>query len=273
MNKITNITSQPLQISKPWERYLWLSQVLILFLISITSFSQTANSHFVEGNKLYQQEKYNEAIEQYLKIENAEQHSAEVYYNLANAYYKTNKVAPAILYYEKALKLAPNNKDIKVNLDFAKQMTLDNIEALPITFIQKLSKKTIQKLDYNSWAYIAVLFSFIFAILFLVYHFTDGTTKKRLYFTTGTISFILILFSVFFAFKTFLISNSKHEAIIFSQQTEIKDAPMMSGETIFKLHEGTKVNVLETKDNWKKIKIADGQTGWIVGSEIRLLDL
>jgi len=251
-----------------------LKQIVVLIAVFITvpiAYAQNSNVYFVEGNKLYQQEKYNEAIAQYLKVEKQGKQSADLFYNLANAYYKTNQVAPAIYNYEKALQLAPNNKDIKVNLAFANRMTIDNIEALPSTFFQKLSKNSIQKLSYNSWAYLAVLLSFLFAVLFLMYHFSNSTTKKRVYFITGTLSFIFMLFSVFFAFKTYKISNAKHEAIVFAQQTEIKNAPLLSAETLFKLHEGTKVTILETKDNWKKIKITDGQTGWIVGSEIKEL--
>ena len=247
-----------------------LSIILLLFL-SIQSFSQDVNTLFVEGNKLYQQEKYQEAIDNYLKVEKQGKRSADFYYNLANAYYKSNKVAPAIYYYEKALQLAPNNKDIKVNLGFAKRMTLDNFEALPTTLLHKISKNTIQKLSYNSWAYVAVFLSFLFAILFLLYHFSDDTTKKRLYFITGTASFILMLFSVFFVFHTYTNATSKQEAIIFAQQTDVKNAPTLSGDTVFQLHEGTKISILETKDNWQKIRLSDGQTGWIIASELKRL--
>ncbi|HIP26686.1 MAG TPA: tetratricopeptide repeat protein, partial [Flavobacteriaceae bacterium] len=125
-----------------------LLSLILLFFVQII-FSQNANSFFVEGNKLYQQEKYLEAIEQYIQIEKLDKNSFAVYYNLANAYYKTNKVAPAIYYYEKALQIEPNNKDVLVNLGFAKRMTMDNIEELPTTALQKISKNTIQKLSFN----------------------------------------------------------------------------------------------------------------------------
>jgi len=245
--------------------------LLLLFFISQFLFSQDINSFFVEGNKLYQQEKYNEAITQYLQIEQQEEHTASLYYNLGNAYYKTNKIAASIYYYEKALQLAPNDKDIKVNLAFAKRMTLDNIEALPNSFLDKISKKTIQKLHFDSWAYIGVGLSFLFALFFLLYHFSNSTAKKRFYFITSTVSFLLMLLSVFFAYKTNVLANSKQEAIVFAQQTTIKTAPILSSETVFELHEGTKVSVLETMDNWKKIKIADGQTGWIIATELKEL--
>jgi len=244
--------------------------IVILFQV-IALFAQDTNQLFVEGNKLYKQEKYNQAIESYLQAIKTNKVSPELYYNLANAYYKTNKVAPSIYYYEKALQLNPNDKAAATNLGLAKQMTLDNIEPMPKTIWQKLSKNTIQKLHYNTWAYIAVGFIFLFALLFLRYHFSNETATKRILFITSILSAVFTLLSVWFAFQTYAIDKNNHYAIIYTPETSIKNAPALSAEKVFDLHEGTKVKVLKTKDNWKKIKIADGQTGWIVASELKEL--
>lgn len=245
--------------------------IFVFFLQIIPFFAQNTNKLFVEGNKLYQQEKYNQAIEKYLQAIKTKKISPELYYNLANAYYKTNKVAPSIYYYEKALKLKPNDKAIKGNLDLAEQMTLDNIEPMPKTIWQKISENTIQKLNYNTWAYVSVAFIFIFAILFLRYHFSSETSTKRILFITSILSAIFTLLSVWFAFQTYKIEKNNKYAIIFVPQTDIKNAPMLSADKVFDLHEGTKVKILQAKDNWKKIKIADGQTGWIVSNELKEL--
>ncbi len=252
---------------------LYIKNSLIITFIIFTNlgFSQNANSLFVEGNKLFKQEKYNDAIDKYLAVEKQNQVSADLYFNLANTYYKLNKVAPSIYYFEKALQLEPNNKDIKNNLALAKKMTLDNIEAIPKNLSQKISKNTIQQFSYNSWAYISVGFSFLFAILFLLYHFSVETAKKRFLFVSSIISGILVLLTVMFAFQSFKIAKKENPAIIFAQQTSVKDAPTLSAENIFDLHEGTKVQILESKNNWKKIKIADGQTGWIIANELKKL--
>jgi SH3-like domain-containing protein len=60
-------------------------------------------------------------------------------------------------------------------------------------------------------------------------------------------------------------------AIIFSEKSEVKNAPTMNSDKIFTLHEGTKVLVLDTVDNWKKIRIADGKIGWISTEEIKII--
>ena len=254
-------------------QFLTLKYVFALtFLLAIKiGNSQNVNHLFVEANKLFQQKEYNKAIEKYLDIKKQNVESAELYFNLANAYYRTNKVAPSIYYYEKALQLDPNNTKIKNNLNIAKQMTLDNIEALPKSLGQRILENTIQKLSYNSWAYIAIAFSFLFAILFLLYHFSSETSKKRFLFVSSITSAILLLLSVAFAFNMYDLSKKNNFAIIFVQETSVKNAPTLSAEDIFNLHEGTKVQVLKSIDNWKQIKIADGQSGWIIDKELKEL--
>jgi len=244
---------------------------LFIFLISWIGNTQTLDSLFTNANKLYQQENYIEALKLYQKIEDKQYESVALYFNMANVFYKTNQVAPAIYYYEKALKLEPNNKDIAFNLDFAKRMTLDNIEALSKSLGQKFRDSIILKFTYNTWAIIAVSLAFLFAFLFLLYHFSYSTRKKRIYFVTSILSAVFVALSVFFAFKNnHYIKNTK-AAIIFAPQTQVKSAPTKTSEINFELHEGTKVYVLEDLDNWRKIKIADGKTGWMLADDLKEL--
>ncbi len=236
---------------------------LWFILISGYAHTQTLDSLFLNANKLFQQEDYLKALELYQDIEKQNVESEALYFNMANIYYKTNQVAPAIYYYEKALQIDPNNKDVKFNLDFAQRMILDNIEPLPKSLGQKFRDNIILKFTYNTWAIIAVSLAFLFALLFLLYHFSYSTSKKRFYFITSIISASFVAISVFFAMKNHhYVTNTKY-AIIFAPQTKVKSAPTKSSEVNFELHEGTKVQVLEDLDNWRKIKIADGKTGWM----------
>ena len=125
------------------------------------------------------------AIGVYLAIEEQGIESDDLYFNIANCYYKINKVAPAIYYYEKALKVNPTNEDAAANLAFAKRMTIDVIEELPKTFLQRFSANIIQKLPFDTWAIIAVIASFLAALLFLLYYFSTSSKKKLLYFNTS----------------------------------------------------------------------------------------
>jgi tetratricopeptide (TPR) repeat protein len=243
--------------------------IAVILLVVVPLKAQSVDSLFTSANKFYQQENYLEALELYQKIEAQDLESWSLYFNMANIYYKTNQVAPSVYYYEKALKLAPNNRDIKFNLEFAKRMTLDNIEPLPKSLGQKFMDGIVLRLNYETWAKIAVGLAFLFALLFLLYHFSYSTSKKRFYFITSGLCVIFVTASVFFAFRNKHYIDNNTQAIVFSNAVEVKSAPTKSSELYFELHEGTKVIVLESLDNWKKIKIADGKMGWLDASSIK----
>ena len=243
--------------------------LLALALNGILGMAQNADSLFVQANELYRQENYGEALKAYEQIEAMNQESWALYYNIGNIHYKMNRVAPAIFYYEKALKLRPDQQDVRFNLEFANQMVLDNIEPLPRNLGQRFMDAVILKLTYETWAKIAVGLAFLFALLFLMYHFSYGTGKKRFYFITSIVTVILVTTAVFFAFRNQLHVKNNREAIIFASEAEVMNAPTTTSEAYFELHEGTKVIVLESLDNWKKIRIADGKIGWIDEKHLR----
>jgi tetratricopeptide (TPR) repeat protein len=245
------------------------------FLLSIAilcgwiSYSQTSHELFSEANNLYQTEEYNKAIDLYLSIEEQGLESEDLYFNLGNCYYKLNKVAPSIYYYEKALKINPLHQDAKTNLTFAKRMTIDKIDTLPKTFLQRISENIIQKLPYDTWAIIAVIASFLASILFLVYRYSYTTRRKLIYFNSTILAVVILILSVIFAFEKFDIVQKNRTAIIFSPKTDIKNAPTSSGDDIFELHEGTKVLILDELDGWKKIKLSDGKIGWLYSEDLK----
>jgi len=244
---------------------------ILLFLMANLVLAQSADSLFVKANKLYQHEEYAASLSLYEQIEAGNLASDDLYFNMANAYYKTNKVAPAIYYYEKALLLNPNHADAAYNLTFAKRMGIDNIEALPKSIGQKFTDTIILRLSYNTWAYIAVVLSFLFALLFLLYHFSYLSVRKRIYFITSILSAIFIIMTVLFAYSNYDYAKNYKAAIVFAEQSDVKSAPTSSGEIDFELHEGAKVQLLESLDDWRKIKIADGKIGWIPAADIREL--
>jgi len=246
--------------------------LFLLLLIANTITAQNVDTLFVSANELYRNGAFEEAIEKYKKIESQDAVSSELYLNLGNAYYKLNKVGPTIFYYEKALKLNPLNEDVKNNLIFAKRLALDTIEEVPKTVFQRFNKNYLQKLSYNEWAIVVVLFSFLTSLLFLLFYFGYSSTRKRIYFTTSGISFIVLIFSLFITYNQYSQAKNKKEAIVFVEKTEVRNAPTLNSEAIFTLHEGAKVFVLDTIDNWKKIRIADGKQGWIIADEIKLLN-
>ncbi|PQJ79922.1 tetratricopeptide repeat protein [Polaribacter porphyrae] len=246
--------------------------LFLLLILANTIVAQTTEELFSSANELYKTEKFEEAIKTYKQIEKQGNISSELFYNLGNAYYKINKVGPSIYYYEKSLKLDPLNEDAKNNLVFAKRLALDNIEELPKSVFQKLNVNFLQKISYNQWAIVVVGFSILGSLLFLLFYFSLSPSKKRFYFVTSILSFLLLIVSFIITYNQYNFHQNNKEAIVFAEETEIRNAPTLNSEKVFTLHEGTKVIVLDNVDDWRKIKIADGKVGWIVANEIKLLN-
>jgi len=242
---------------------------ILLMFLGFVSNAETPEKLFQEANTFYKVEDYNRALGVYLAIEEKGYVSTDLYYNLANCYYKLNKVAPAIYYYEKALKVDPTNEDAQHNLVFAKRMTLDVIEDLPKTFLQRFSENIIQKFSFDTWALIAVITSFLASLLFLLYYFSGSSKLKLLYFNTTILMVFILLVTVYFAYDNYDTVQKDRTAIIFATKAEIKNAPTNNSDDAFELHEGTKVLILDELDDWKKIKIADGKVGWISQNELK----
>lgn len=243
---------------------------LLLFISSLAN-GQSVEELFSKANTFYKQGNLEMAIENYLEIDKQEEVSSELYYNLGNCYYKLNNVAETIYYYEKALKLNPLNEDARNNLVFAKRLTIDSIKELPKSILQKINKNYFQKLSYNQWALITIVFSFLTAILFLLFYFSFRSSLKRTYFIASVFSFLFFISALTITYNQFIFTKNEVFAIIFSEKTEIRNEPSISSESIFTLHEGTKVRVLDAVGNWRKIKLVDGKVGWIPLKELKLL--
>ncbi len=243
---------------------------ILTFLLTTITVAQNS-SIFEQANALYNDGKYAESIDKYNIILDTEKHSAELYFNLANAHYKLNNIAPSIYFYEKALQLSPNDEEVKSNLAFAKNMTIDAIDNIPLTGFSKIVNKVTNTMSFDNWAKISVGFVFGFVILFLLYYFTYSTINKRLSFIGSVTTLCLMFISLAFAFHKYNLVKNDSPAIVFEQESKIKSEPNSRSEESFRLHEGTKVQVLDTVNSWSKIKLSDGKTGWVSSDEIKVL--
>ncbi len=244
--------------------------ILLFCCFSVFGFSQK-DQQFEAANALYNDGKYAEAIDKYEAILDAETHSAELYFNLGNANYKLNNIAPSIYYFEKALLLNPKDEAIQNNLAFAQNMTIDAIETVPDVGFSRIINNMVNTFSADTWAKIAVCGVLLFVVIFLAYHFSYSSVKKRIAFITSVVSLIIACLSVAMAFQKSVLDKKNTPAIVFSQESRVKTDPNPKSEEVFRLHEGTKVWVLETFEDWKKIRLADNSTGWIPFKDIKLL--
>ena len=246
-----------------------MKNLIYLFLLLPQIF--LAQTGFEKGNELYRNNQFQEAIQEYESVLKTNKQSAELYFNLGNSYYKLNKVAPAIYNFEKALLLKPNDKDILNNLVFAQKLQIDEVKEVPEVGFGKILNNLTASRHYNSWAWIAVWGSFAVLVFFIGYYFSYRTIWKRIFFGGMFFSLSVLVFAVFFA-----ISEKNNElmyrpAIVFDERVEIKSEPKPDASVAFYLHEGTKVEVKENLDNWRKIALPDGTNGWIRKNSIKEL--
>ena len=242
----------------------------IFILFAFLNYSQNSDL-FDQGNDFYNQGRYFEAIEKYNLILKNGSHSDELYYNLGNSYYKLNDIANSIFYYEKALILSPNDGKILNNLSFANNMLIDKIDSLPKNQISSFFSSIINLFNYATWQYIYLFFEYI-AVIFLVLYFISNKPKnKKKYFITAlslSLFFVFTLIAANISEKNYLNDNP---AIIFDKEVDLRSEPILRSEEISTLHEGTKLNVIESVNDWSLIELKNGNKGWLTTSSFRLI--
>jgi len=238
----------------------------ILLFISQVFFAQTG---FKKGNDLYQNAEYALAAKEYESVLASNKESAELYFNLGNCYFKLHKTTLAIYNYEKALVLDPNNKAALNNIKFAKKQTIDEIKEIPKVGFGKLLRDFTGIYTFNTWAWIAVSFSFLFLLSFIGYYFSQVVLVKRTFFVGMFVVLLFVLVSVAAAFFEKSHFDNERPAIVFAESAEVRSEPQSASSSVFVLHEGTKVFVEETLENWKKIQLTDGTEGWIESKAIK----
>lgn len=242
----------------------------LLFLLNFGTWAQET-SLFEQGNAAYADQNYKLAVEKYQQILERGKTDVAVHFNLANAYYKLNEIAPSIYHYEKALQLAPNDEDVINNIVFARQMTVDALEVQPKTGFSKWVHSALAVLSTTGWAWAAIVFMVFFVLLFLLYYFSKGSLAKRLFFITGSFFFILAFVAVFMGFSRKDIEESRDYAIVFSEEVTVRNEPDERGEEIFYLHEGAKIRILNDFQQWYEFEIPGGNQGWLKKDAVKLL--
>lgn len=247
-------------------------QFVVMLLACQALYSQDLTVIFEKGNAAYNDGNFEAAISQYEAILEAGHHSAALYFNLGNAYYRLNNIAESIFYFEKAKQLDPKNEDILLNSSFANNMTIDAIEALPKSQLAVFEDMVFQFFGVHSWAILLVLLSWLVFFLFLGYLFNHSPEVKRRFFAASVLLFVVLLAGFSFVYVNDKQTQNTEYAILFSKQINIRTEPNDRADVEFVLHEGTKVVLLDRLDEWQKIRIANGSMGWTKNAELRLLN-
>ncbi len=245
-------------------------KILLLYIfILLTAAKADVNSAMQKGNELFKNKQYQLAIDEYDKLIKQGYEGTSLYYNVGNAHYRLGKVGYAILYYEKALKLSPNDEDVKHNLELARINIKDKVETLPPFFIFNIWESVLASLSVSGWTVFVYIIFILLLLCVIAYFFSRTSTQQRVSFFSGVGVFaVLILVIILLAVKMNKEFNI-NDGIIVSNIVTVKSSPDNSSKDEFIVHEGLKVRLEDKVDNWVKIRLDDGKLGWISEENLR----
>jgi tetratricopeptide (TPR) repeat protein len=241
--------------------------VLLMFVLPMAAQGATK----AEADSAYVRGQYQQAIALYedLLKQGA---SADLYYNLGNAYYRTENIPEAVLNYERALLLSPGDRDIRFNLQIARSKTFDKIVPESEMFFVTWYRALVNMMSVDGWARTALAALALTIILLLVYLFSERLWLRKAGFFGGVALLLLFVVANIFAWQQKQDLLNRKGAIIFAPAVTVKSTPAANGTDLFILHEGTKVEITDgSMKEWKEIRIADGKEGWIESKHIRVI--
>lgn len=250
---------------------------LIAFALMIPSLSKAEpmsypDSLWIEGVAAYSAGRWNDAAVAWEGIYDAGIRGSELYYNLASAYFKLGETGKAILFYERALKEDPSDKDVRYNLEFARGMTQDRIEDVPEFILKTWIKKATYLFSSDLWAVLSILFFAGALALLLLFLLGSSSGARRTGFFTGIAALLIAVFCFASASSQRADASRKDEAIVMRPVSSVKSSPSSdSAKDLFILHEGTKVKILDEVDLWMNIELSDGRQGWIATKDIEII--
>ena len=246
-----------------------LKKRFFLFLLFISLFLCAAISQDTNRDKFYQgvtyftAGSYKEALDSWTDIYNTGYRSANLNYNIGNAYFKLNDVPSAILFYERAYLLKPADENINYNLQIARTLIVDRFEEIPELFFIRWYNFISLFLSTNIWAEVSVISFVLFLLLLSLYIYSAKHRHKVIGFMLAMFFLILSLSSFAFTSQNKSLVYNSHKAIISNPLVNGKSSPDNSGTDLFVLHEGTKVTIEDEVGEWYEIRLSDGNKGWV----------
>ena len=239
--------------------------LLVLFtsLISLQAWAIENQALYLTAQNAYKNQDYAKAISSYQQIIENEAIASEVFYNLGNCYFKTDSIGKAIQYYEKARKLIGDEEDLMHNLKMAHNRTVDKIEPMPEFVVTSTWKNIVNYNTADIWAnYALINFAFVFVTLIL-YQLAKQPSLKKTFFGLSILLALMTLIFYMLAKNRTNADNSINNGVVIVASAAIKSAPQNTSTDLFVIHEGTVFKILENQTDWLKIRLDNGNLGWI----------
>ncbi len=235
----------------------------LLLVFSVPVLAVNPDSLMVRANRAYDHQQYDSAVNLYQQVLKMGLVSPKLYFNLGDAYFRLKDMPSAILYFEKAKKLDPNNEDIRYNLNLANSMIPDKIEKVPEMFLKRWWNYFYEMFDANTWAVLSLVSFAVFVLLAGIFILSHGRSTRKLSFFAGLLMFLVSLAAFGLASQKAYYLKHHSEAIIFTPTITAKSSPTPNSVDLFVIHQGTKVRLLDEVDGWEKIRLQNGSIGWL----------
>jgi len=242
---------------------------IIILFTAIPAFADDNQILIEEANKDYNEARYQDAVDLYEKVLLNGYESPKLYYNLGNSYFKLKDMASAILYFEKAKKLDPDDEDINFNLKIVNNNIVDKIETVPELFYIRWWNSLTHFFTVDQWAMLSLISFIAFFGFALVFLLSGIVWLKKYSFWFGIVFLVVTLSSYSMANERFNSFKKDHEAIVFTPTVTVKSSPSENSIDLFVIHSGTKVQLTDHVGDWYEVKIANGSVGWLLNNEIK----
>ncbi|MDE6637960.1 MAG: tetratricopeptide repeat protein, partial [Muribaculaceae bacterium] len=264
--------------------------IFSLILFSILAISASAAPSNAEmANSLYEAGDYRKAAEAYQSIVDAEGASPALYYNLANSYAQTGDLGNAILYYSRAYRLDPSNKDIKNNLEYFASKVEDSnraelrgkkISVAPDheTFFKAAHRVIAEEVKSDTWAFLAAACFILFLAGVAVYLFCSNVLLRKTGFFGGIALFFISIMFVIFASMSAAFFGSHDQAVLMAYKTPLLIEPSSDSKAATnQLCQGSRFEIIAEETNvegiptWYKVRLNADIEGWLRASDIAII--
>lgn len=241
-----------------------LSTVLMHGAGSRDSLYNAAGAAYSDGN-------FESALELYEEIVKMGYEAPDLYYNMGNAAFRSNRLGYAVLYYNKALKLDPAHEEAEKNLAYVSRYKEDQLDQVPELFIRSWIRSLVALFSVQTWSSLAIILFGILLIALLFYIFAARLAIKKTGFYTSLAALVLFLISFSAALERNNEIVAPDQAVIVSPSVVVKSSPSMSGTDLFVLHEGTEISVSDQVGEWIEVRISDGRIGWVPSDAFEII--
>ena len=240
------------------------ASALVLLALAMSTLPLATNAATkTSADQEYKRGNYPQAIADYKSLLKKTP-SAEVYYNLGNAYFRSDSIPQAILAYERAALINPGNSYIRFNLQFARGKTIDKVAEPDEMFFISWFRSAANLATVDGWATMVLFSAALLGCCILLYFFSSRILVRKVGFGCAIAFAILFVLSNIFALYQKNALTSKEGAIIMAPAANLKKTPIRSGADEAVLHEGTRVDIADRSiKGWLGVKLADGREGWI----------